>query len=102
MNITDVRVRVVKGENEAKLKAYADITFDDCFVIHGLKIIDGQKGMFVAMPSRRMPSGEFKDIAHPITPETRKEITDTVISYYEKALSSPETLEEVSSDEIVE
>ncbi|TDT69843.1 stage V sporulation protein G [Hypnocyclicus thermotrophus] len=102
MNITDVRVRIVKGENEAKLKAYADITFDDCFVIHGLKIIDGQKGMFVAMPSRRMPSGEFKDIAHPITPETRKEITDTVIEYYEKALNSPETLEEVSSDEIEE
>ncbi len=93
MKITDVRVRVVKGENEAKLKAYADITFDDCFVIHGLKIIDGQKGMFVAMPSRRMPSGEFKDIAHPITPETRKEITDVVIDYYNKNLETAEVTE---------
>lgn len=90
MKITDVRVRVVKGENEAKLKAYADITFDECFVIHGLKIIDGQKGMFVAMPSRRMPSGEFKDIAHPITPEKRKEITDVVIEYYNNNLETAE------------
>ena len=93
MKITDVRVRVVKSENEAKLKAYADITFDECFVIHGLKIIDGQKGMFVAMPSRRMPSGEFKDIAHPITPEARKEITDVVIDYYSKNLHTAEVSE---------
>ena len=64
--------------------------FDDCFVIHGLKIIDGQKGMFVAMPSRRMPSGEFKDIAHPITPEKRKEITDVVIEYYNNNLETAE------------
>ena len=69
MKITDVRLRAVKNENELKLKAYADVTFDECFVIHGLKIIDGQKGMFVAMPSRKMPDGEYKDIAHPITPE---------------------------------
>lgn len=82
MKITDVRLRAVKNENEFKLKAYADVTFDDCFVIHGLKIIDGQKGMFVAMPSRRMPDGEYKDIAHPITPELRKEITDSVITKY--------------------
>ena len=82
MKITDVRLRAVKGENELKLKAYADVTFDECFVIHGLKIIDGQKGMFVAMPSRKMPDGEYKDIVHPITPELRKEITDTVISKF--------------------
>ena len=87
MKITDVRVRVVKGENEAKLKAYADVTFDECFVIHGLKIIDGQKGMFVAMPSRRMPSGEFKDIAHPISSFFRTYITDTVVSEYQKTVS---------------
>ncbi len=82
MKITDVRLRAVKNENELKLKAYADVTFDECFVIHGLKIIDGQKGMFVAMPSRKMPDGEYKDIAHPITPELRKEITDSVIARY--------------------
>ncbi len=85
MKITDVRLRVVKVENELKLKAYADVTFDECFVIHGLKIIDGQKGMFVAMPSRKMPDGEYKDIVHPITPKLRKEITDTVIGrFYEE------------------
>lgn len=82
MKITDVRLRAVKSESELKLKAYADITFDESFVIHGLKIIDGQKGMFVAMPSRKMPDGEYKDIVHPITPELRKEITDVVISKY--------------------
>ncbi|MBR8701444.1 putative septation protein SpoVG [Fusobacterium sp. DD29] len=82
MKITDVRLRAVKSESELKLKAYADVTFDESFVIHGLKIIDGQKGMFVAMPSRKMPDGEYKDIVHPITPELRKEITDVVIAKY--------------------
>ena len=64
MRITDVRLRTVKNENELKLKAYADVTFEECFVIHGLKVIDGQKGMFVAMPSRKMPDGEYKDIGY--------------------------------------
>ena len=90
MKITDVRVRVVKGENEAKLKASADVTFDECFFLHGVKIIAGQNGMFVAIPTRRMPSGEFKDIAHPITPEKRKEITDVVIEYYNNNLHTAE------------
>lgn len=88
MKITDVRLRTVKNENELKLKAYADITFDDCFVIHGLKIIDGQKGMFVAMPSRKMPDGEYKDIAHPITPDLRKGITDVVIEKYNEVIAN--------------
>lgn len=86
VKITDVRVRVTKNESEAKLRAYADITLEEGFVIHGLKIINGEKGMFVAMPSRRMPSGEFKDIAHPIKPEIRQLITDTVIEKYEETL----------------
>ena len=98
MKITDIRLRAVKSENEVKLKAYADVTFDGSFVVHGLKIIDGQKGMFVAMPSRKMPDGEYKDIAHPITPELRKEITDTVIAKYNEVMESegaiPEALEE--------
>ena len=72
MKITDVRLRTVKSDNELKLKAYADITFDESFVIHGLKI----------MPSRKMPDGEYKDIVHPIKPELRKEITDIVIEKY--------------------
>lgn len=88
MKITDIRLRAVKSENEVKLKAYADITFDESFVVHGLKIIDGQKGMFVAMPSRKMPDGEYKDIVHPITPELRVEITRIVIKKYKEFLEN--------------
>ena len=94
MKITDIRLRAVKSENEVKLKAYADVTFDGSFVVHGLKIIDGQKGMFVAMPSRKMPDGEYKDIAHPITPELRKEITDTVIAKYNEVMESEGAISE--------
>lgn len=95
MRITDVRLRTVKNENELKLKAYADVTFEECFVIHGLKVIDGQKGMFVAMPSRKMPDGEYKDIAHPITPELRKEITESVIKKYKEVISQEQENEVV-------
>lgn len=102
MRITDVRLRTVKNENELKLKAYADVTFEECFVIHGLKVIDGQKGMFVAMPSRKMPDGEYKDIAHPITPELRKDITDSVIAKYKEVMSQESTPIEVVEEEIVE
>jgi stage V sporulation protein G len=87
MNITDVRLRPIKTENEAKLKAYADITLDGSFVIHGLKVIDGPKGMFVAMPSKKMPNGEFKDIAHPITPELRRILTEIVIKKYNETVA---------------
>lgn len=85
MKITDVRLRLGKGTEEGgKLKAYVDITFEESFVVHGLKIIEGQNGLFVAMPSRRMPNGEFKDIAHPITPELRAELTKVVLDTYER------------------
>jgi stage V sporulation protein G len=94
MNITDVRLRTVKNENELKLKAYADITLDGSFVIHGLKVIDGQKGMFVAMPSRKMPNGEFKDIAHPITPELRRFLTEIVLKKYEEVVEAQTREEE--------
>lgn len=87
MKITDVRLRLVTNESDSKLKAYADVTFEECFVVHGLKIIEGQKGMFVAMPSRKMPDGEYKDIAHPITLELRKDITDSVILKYTETIS---------------
>lgn len=80
MTITDVRIRIVKGtESELKLKAYADITFDDCFVVHGLKLIDGQNGLFVAMPSKKLSNNEFKDIVHPIQPEFRAQITEVIL-----------------------
>ncbi|MBP6125120.1 MAG: septation regulator SpoVG [Leptotrichiaceae bacterium] len=91
MKITDVRLRLGKGTEEGgKLKAYVDITFEEEFVVHGLKIIEGQNGLFVAMPSRRMPNGEFKDIAHPITLELRSELTRVVLETYEKEVASAE------------
>ena len=91
MKITDVRFRLGKGTEEGgKLKAYVDITFEESFVVHGLKIIEGQNGLFVAMPSRRMPNGEFKDIAHPITLELRSELTRVVLEAYEKENASAE------------
>lgn len=85
MTITDVRIRVVKKtEGELKLKAYADVTFDDCFVVHGLKIIEGQNGIFIAMPSKKIGNGEFKDIVHPIQPEFRNHITEVILKKYEE------------------
>ncbi|MBP6062951.1 MAG: septation regulator SpoVG [Fusobacteriaceae bacterium] len=90
MRITDVRVRLINKtelENE-KLKAYADITFEDAFVVHGLKVVSGQKGIFVAMPCKKMANGEFKDIAHPIKQELRAEISEIVIKAYEEALKN--------------
>ena len=85
MKVTDIRIRIGKQtENNERLRAYADITFDESFVIHWLKIIEGQNGLFVAMPSRRMPNGEFKDIVHPIKPELRAEITQVILEKFEE------------------
>lgn len=80
MNITDVRLIKVDGQN--RLKAIAAITIDDCFVVHELRVIEGDNGLFVAMPSRKRSSGEYKDIAHPINQETRKTIENKVIEVY--------------------
>ncbi len=90
MEITDVRVKKFNGEN--RLKAIAAITIDDCFVVHELRVIDGKEGLFVAMPSRKMPNGEFKDVAHPINQETRNKIETIVIEAYESI--EDETIEE--------
>lgn len=84
MQITDIRVR--KTYDEGKMKAIVSVTFDDQFVIHDIKIIEGDNGVFIAMPSRKMPNGEFKDIAHPINLETRVEIQDKVLEAYENKL----------------
>jgi stage V sporulation protein G len=84
MQITDVRVR--KVNSEGKMKAVVSVTFDNQFVVHDIKVIDGQNGMFIAMPSRRTPDGEFKDIAHPINSETREMIQKAILEEYEKAL----------------
>ncbi len=82
MNITDVRIRKV-GE-ESKLKAIASITFDDEFVVHDIKIIDGQNGLFIAMPNKKMGEGDYRDIAHPLTSETRNRIKDAILDAYSK------------------
>lgn len=83
MNITDVRIKKVDGHN--RLKAIASITLDECFVIHELRVIEGDNGLFVAMPSRKLPEGEFRDIAHPINAETREELEKRILEEYDKA-----------------
>ncbi len=83
MTITDIRVR--KVSNEGKLKAYVTVTFDDCFVIHNVKLIEGKTGIFIAMPSRKTKTGEFKDIAHPISPEFRTTLQDAILDAYAHA-----------------
>ena len=82
MQITDVRLR--KVENAGKLKAVASITFDDEFVVHDIKIIEGEKGLFIAMPSRKSADGEYRDIAHPISSETRTLIQDMILEKYKE------------------
>lgn len=86
MKITDVRVRKINSEGSGKMKAIVSVTFDDEFVVHDIKVIEGQNGMFVAMPSRKTPSGEFKDTAHPINPDTRKKIEEAILERYESAI----------------
>jgi len=81
VQVTDVRIR--KIQTDGKLRAYVSITFDDSFVVHDLRIIDGRKGMFVAMPSKLLPNGNHKDIAHPINTEVREKIQSAVLKEYE-------------------
>ena len=83
MEITEVRVYPV---DEEKLKAYVTITFDHCFVVRDLKIIQGTNGLFVAMPSRKSKDGSFKDTAHPLNSETRRMIEDRILHKYEEVL----------------
>lgn len=102
MQITDVRVRRLNGDG--KMKAIVSITFDDEFVVHDIKVIEGQNGLFIAMPSRRMGDGDFRDIAHPLISETRNKIKDAVLDAYEKALAEQENLpeSEASTDDSTE
>lgn len=86
MNITDVRVR--KVNDEGKMKAVVSITFDEEFVVHDIKVIEGQNGLFIAMPSRKMGEGDFRDIAHPLTSETRNRIKEAIFVEYEKVLEN--------------
>ena len=89
MEITDVRVR--KIAKEGKMKAIVSITFDDEFVVHDIKVIEGEKGLFIAMPSKKASDGESRDIAHPINSNTRNRIQSPILESHEKALLEPET-----------
>ncbi len=80
MQVTEVRIRKIEGDG--KLRAYVTVTFDDCFVVHNVKIIDGKAGLFIAMPSRKTASGEFKDVVHPISPEFRQALQDKIVAEY--------------------
>jgi len=83
MEITDVRIR--KIDTEGKMKAVVSVTFDNEFVIHDIKVIESQNGLFIAMPSRKTPDGEFKDIAHPINSSAREKIQKAIIQKYESS-----------------
>ncbi|MCK5812246.1 MAG: septation regulator SpoVG [Clostridiales bacterium] len=80
MNITDVRIR--KITTGGKMKAVVSLTIDDCFAVHDIKVIESQNGLFIAMPSRKTPDGQFKDIAHPINSETRKFLEKLILENY--------------------
>ena len=88
MQITDIRVRMVN--KESKMKAVVSVTFDDCFVVHDIKVISGNEGYFIAMPSKKTNEGEFRDIAHPIKTETREELIKAVLKAFEEELAKPQ------------
>ena len=88
MQITDVRVR--KITKEGKMKAVVSITLADEFVVHDIKVIEGEKGLFIAMPSKKATDGEYRDIAHPINSSTRENLQRVILESYEKALDEPE------------
>lgn len=87
MKITDIRIRIV---NKDKLKASASVTFDQCFVVHDIKLIEGNNGLFMSMPSRKTANGEFKDVAHAINSETRQWLEQAVLNAYNEELQKAE------------
>ena len=91
MKITDVRIR--KIAKEGKKKAIVSITLDDEFVVHDIKVIEGEKGLFIAMPSRKTTTGEYKDIAHPINSQTREQIQEMILNEYQRALTEEDLTE---------
>lgn len=88
MQITDVRIR--KVENEGKMKAVVSITIDEEFVVHDIKVIEGDKGLFIAMPSRKAADGEYRDIAHPINSDTRERIQTLILQKYQETMAAEE------------
>ncbi len=92
MKISDIRIRLVK-KDDSKLKAVASMTIDECFVVHDIKVIQGTENVFISMPSRKTPDGEYKDIVHPINTPTREMIRDAILAEYEKALTEDQNQE---------
>ena len=88
MRITDVRIR--KVEKEGKMKAVVSITIDEEFVVHDIKVIEGDKGLFIAMPSRKAADGEYRDIAHPINSDTRERIQTLILQKYQETMAAEE------------
>ncbi len=97
VNVTDVRVRRIN--QEGRMKAIVSVTIDDAFVIHDVKVVEGQSGLFVAMPSRKMPDGDYRDIAHPINSEARAVIQKFVLEAYDRALAEAEIEQELEAQE---
>jgi stage V sporulation protein G len=97
MKITDVRVKLVSSES--RLRGVATITFDESFVVHDIRIIEGEKGLFVAMPSKKTPNGTFRDIAHPIHSEMRKMIEDAIVDAYDIEMANQPEEEEEAQEE---
>jgi len=91
MQITDIRIR--KVNSEGKLKAYVTVTFDNCFVVHNVKVIEGKTGVFIAMPSRKTKTGDYKDVAHPINSEFRNELQKKILDAYSNMGDDVETTE---------
>ena len=88
MHVTDVRVRRIA--REGKMRAVVSITIDNVFVVHDIKVIEGEKGLFIAMPSKKSADGEYRDIAHPINSETRDKLQQTILEKYEESLTEEE------------
>ena len=91
LQITDIKLKPIEGGN--RMKAIASVTFDDVFVVHDIKIIQGNSKLFTAMPSRKTPDNEFKDIAHPITADMRAMLESAILGKYEEAISAENTAE---------
>ncbi|MGI6049446.1 MAG: septation regulator SpoVG [Acetivibrionales bacterium] len=96
MEITDIRIR--KVDAEGKMRAVVSVTFDNEFVIHDIKIIESQSGMFIAMPSRKTPTGEFRDIAHPINADARQKVQNAILEKYQSMLAEEEAAGAISNE----
>ncbi|MCL2751886.1 MAG: septation regulator SpoVG [Firmicutes bacterium] len=89
MNISDIRIRLKKNEDESKrVRAVASVTIDECFVVHDIKVLEGDSGLHIAFPSRKTRDGEYRDIAHPLNTETRDFLSRLILAEYEKAYAA--------------